>query len=103
MIFLHASDMPGLISNNKLLSFLVIKFTPLFLLFLTLNIKSPCYPGKGQHCNAVSTEIGAHCHCEWCYLPIAVLYWVQNHPLILRVLEQFHLFSLPLPPHLLAW
>lgn len=57
MIFLHTTDMARLISNNKLLSFLVIKFTSLFVLFLTLNMKSPCYPGKGQHRNAVSTEI----------------------------------------------
>lgn len=94
---------PGLISNNKLLSFLVIKFTPLFVLFLALNMKSPCYPGKGQHRNAVSTEI-LMVHTVLCLvlLPIAVLYWVPNHPLMLRALEHFHFFSL-LPPHLLAW
>lgn len=36
---------------------MVIKFTPLFVVFLTLSIKSPRYHGKGQHRSAVSIEI----------------------------------------------
>lgn len=97
MMFLHTADMPRLFSNNKLLSFMVIKFTPLFVVFLTLSIESPCYHGKGQHRNAVNIEILlVHSyHFVWCYLPIAVLPWFRNHSLILRVLEQFCFFSLP--------
>jgi len=57
MMFLHTADMPRLFLNNKLFSFMVIKLTPLFVVFLTLSIKSPCHHGKGQHRNAVSIKI----------------------------------------------
>lgn len=103
MIFLHTTDMPGLISKNKLLSFLVIKFTPLFVVFLALSLKSPCYHGKGQHRNAVSIEILMVHTVIWCGATSLLQCRSQNQPVILRVLEQFCFFALPLPPHLLAW
>lgn len=52
MIVLHTADMPGLFSNNKLLSFMVIKF-----ICSITHFKYKCYHGEGQHCNAVSIEI----------------------------------------------
>lgn len=52
MIILHTADIPRLFSNNKLLSFVVIKF-----ICSISHSKYKCFHGAGQHCNAVSIEI----------------------------------------------
>lgn len=107
MIFLHTADMPRLFSNNKLLSLMVIKFTPLFAAFLTLKYKESVLWWKrpAPQCSQRRDFTGAHYHFVWCHLPIAVLPWCRNHSLMLPVLERSCFFSLhPLPtPHLLAW
>lgn len=52
MIILHTADMPGLVLNNKLLSFMVIKF-----ICSISHSTYKCYHEEGHHCNAVSIEI----------------------------------------------
>lgn len=99
MIFLHTADMP----RQAAFIFLVVKFTPLFVIFLTLSIKNQCYHEKGQHRNAVSQILLVHAITLCGYLPVAVLPWFRNHSLVLKELEQVCSFSLPSPPHLLAW